>query len=325
MSYRGRRQKKYTLQILWIIAALTASAGLLIGYKLGFSEDNKNDESIVSAAGENVTVNIEHTPIPTEVLPTITPTIEPTPSLTPIPTVQGPFQVYDPNEGQNKEDTMSGNETEVAGEDDNVEEKEEQKMVALTFDDGPFPKVTNRILDLLEEYNAKATFFLMGDRVERFKETIQREYDEGHQVASHTYSHKDLTKLSKDKIKYEVEHTNDLLNEVIDVGDVYIRPPYGANNNLVRETVQVPMILWSVDSEDWKSKDKDIIYKEIMDHVQDGDIILMHDLYPTTADAMELVIPELIRQGYQLVTVEELFEAKKILPEGGKIYHNGRK
>ncbi|MDD5936853.1 MAG: polysaccharide deacetylase family protein, partial [Clostridiales bacterium] len=137
-------------------------------------------------------------------------------------------------------------------------------------------------------------------------------------------NHKNLTKLSAKDIKYEVERSNELINENADVGTSYIRPPYGAKSDDVMKNVNAPLIFWSVDSEDWKSKNKDAIYNMIMSNVKDGDIILMHDLYPTTADAMEKVIPELIRQGYKLVTVQELLEAKGITPEAGGVYYNAR-
>ena len=111
---------------------------------------------------------------------------------------------------------------------------------------------------------------------------------------------------------------------MISVGNVLLRPPYGEHNELVDKTVKVPMIAWSVDSEDWKSRNKDSIVKEVLDHVQDGSIVLMHDLYSTTADAVEYLVPELIKQGYELVTVSELFERKGIEIEAGKLYRNAK-
>lgn len=202
--------------------------------------------------------------------------------------------------------------------------KEEKKYLALTFDDGPYPKVTNRILDVLEENGAKATFFVMGNRLDTngdtYKDAVKRAYSLGCQIGNHTYSHKDLTKLSAKEIKKEVSRSNDCINAIAPMGDAVLRPPYGARNDTVYSTVKVPMITWSVDTEDWKSKDRDTIVKNILDTVSDGDIVLMHDLYESTADAVEVVVPKLIEMGYELVTVDELFEVKGVTLKAGSLY-----
>jgi peptidoglycan/xylan/chitin deacetylase (PgdA/CDA1 family) len=165
---------------------------------------------------------------------------------------------------------------------------------------------------------------MMGNRMTEYKSTVELVYESGNQVASHTYSHKDLTKLSKKELQYEVDYASECINNVVPVGDVFLRPPYGAKNDFVKANVGAPMIFWSVDSLDWSSRKADAVYKEIMDHVQDGDIIIMHDLYESTADAMEIVIPKLIEEGYQLVTVKELLEAKGIDIVDGNAYYYGR-
>ncbi len=204
------------------------------------------------------------------------------------------------------------------------EKEDNKKLVAFTFDDGPYPPVTKRILDVLQENGAKATFFVMGNRMGTYPDTVKSAYEIGCEIGNHSYSHENLTKLDTDKIIYEVEHSDDCIKEVISVGNVLLRPPYGEHNELVDKTVKVPMIAWSVDSEDWKSRNKDSIVKEVLDHVQDGSIVLMHDLYSTTADAVEYLVPELIKQGYELVTVSELFERKGIEIEAGKLYRNAK-
>lgn len=329
MNQRGRkRRKRYTLQILWIVAALIASTSLLLGYKLGISDQKEKESSIVNAAEQPkdlladtlLTLTPTLQPILTSA-PTIAPTIitpTVTPSPEPEPTPQGPYQVYDPGT-QEQEVTP----TPVVDENEKPVE-ETEKMIALTFDDGPYPPVTDRILKILREYNSHATFFVMGSRVETYQDTLVQAHEDGNQIGNHTFNHKDLTKLSVEDIKYEIQYANKKINQSAKVGEAYLRPPYGAKNDIVKETVGVPMIAWSVDTLDWKTKNADSIYKEIMSTVKDGDILLMHDLYPSTADAMEKVIPELIRQGYKLVTVQELLEARGITPEAGVVYYNAR-
>jgi peptidoglycan/xylan/chitin deacetylase (PgdA/CDA1 family) len=154
---------------------------------------------------------------------------------------------------------------------------------------------------------------------------VELVYESGNQIASHTYSHIDLTSLSIKEMKHEVNYSNKCINSIVPVGETYLRPPFGRKNDLMKENVGVPMIFWSLDTLDWSSRDADAIYKEIMNSVQDGDILIMHDLYPSTADAMELVVPKLIEEGYQLVTVKELLEAKGIDIVDGNVYYNGRK
>lgn len=225
-------------------------------------------------------------------------------------------------ENENSEEKQDAS---IDNADKNEEEsKEEKKYLALTFDDGPYPKVTNRILDVLEENGAKATFFVMGNRLDTngdtYKDAVKRAYSLGCQIGNHTYSHKDLTKLSVNEIKKEVSRANENINAIVPMGDAALRPPYGARNDKVYSTVNVPMITWSVDPEDWKSKDRDTVVKNIMDTVSDGDIVLMHDLYESTADAVEIVVPKLIEMGYELVTVDELFEVKGVTLKAGSLY-----
>ncbi len=338
---RGRgRRRNHSFQIIWGIVAIIVIIGLFVGYKLGFSENNQ-DETIVNAAdnpSNGVDISITLTPT-VEVTMTPTPIIIPTqvvePTATTIPTPQIPNQIDANQEQVNVEDDIvtippleEQLEKEPTQEPTQEPEKEPtqevQKMVALTFDDGPYPPVTERIVNILKENESHATFFILGNRVDTYPETVKLLFEEGHQIGNHTYSHKDLTKLKVNEIEYEVTHSNDLINDNANIGDAYLRPPYGAKSDKVKSSVKVPLIFWSVDSMDWSSKNKNKIFKEIMDTVKDGDIILLHDLYPTTADAMELVIPELISQGYKLVTVQELLEAKGITPEGGEMYYNAR-
>ena len=197
-------------------------------------------------------------------------------------------------------------------------------MIALTFDDGPTTKVTNRILDTLKKYDSRATFYVVGNRLSNYNETLQRIVNENSELGSHTFNHKSLTLLHPKDIKKELSAVDDYLDTLFKDYTTTLRPPYGAVNELVADKVGKPMIFWSVDTEDWKNRDCKTIVRNVLNHVKDGDIVLFHDLYESTADAIEIIVPKLIEEGYQLVTVSEMFEAKGITLENGKSFYYAR-
>ncbi len=349
MRRRRRRNRKllYALQISWIVLAVTATIVMITQSRKWFGTGDNTDSTVVNAEG---TVDNEkkgdsndfdedssggiHTGTPT-IEPTITPTIIPgangeggltgTPSVTP---GAGEGEKSD-NQGESSSPIVTtipgenGGSSASSGNSDRVIDPE-KPMVALTFDDGPYPPVTKKILETLEKYDSRATFFVMGNRIDTYSETAKLVFDAGSQIGNHSYSHKDLTKLDKKGIEHEVDYSNECINKIVDVGDTFLRPPYGAKNDKVSEYVKVPMIGWCVDTLDWKSRDKNAVFEEVKKSVSDGAIILMHDLYPSTADAVELIVPWLIDQGYQVVTVKEMFDAKGIELEAGKIYHSAK-
>lgn len=192
-------------------------------------------------------------------------------------------------------------------------------MVAITFDDGPNHN-TIKILDILEHYGSKATFFLLGSKITENEKTIQRMKKLGMEIGNHMYSHKLLTKMKKEKIQEEIKKVDDLVFDAISQYPTLIRPSYGSYNKKVKSVVDRPIIIWNIDTLDWKSHNSKRIYQHIIQNVDDGDIILMHDIYSATANAMEMVVPKLLDMGYQLVTVSELFYYKKIELEQGKVY-----
>lgn len=196
----------------------------------------------------------------------------------------------------------------------------DQPMIALTFDDGPYTSVTNRILDVLEEYEVKATFFVVGSRLDFYSDTLKRIEETGCEIGNHTYSHRNLNELDAEGIKEEINSTQELLNSYVTGAGRLVRPPYGNANETVQAAVKAPMINWSLDSEDWKSRDADAVIQMVLEHVQDGDIILMHDLYEATAEAVEYLVPELVARGYRLLTVSELFAEKNQELIGGTVY-----
>lgn len=198
-------------------------------------------------------------------------------------------------------------------------EAPEGAKIALTFDDGP-GIYTDRLLDALEKNNAKATFFMVGKNISDFPDTISRMEQLGCELGNHTYSHKDLTSLSEDELRNQVEDVNYSLNELLGHGAGLVRPPYGSVNDTVRQDVSYPLILWSLDTEDWKTLDTQTTVRNVFEHVTDGDIVLMHDIHEPSVAAAEILIPELIKKGYQLVTVSELAQDKGIALEAGQVY-----
>ena len=195
-------------------------------------------------------------------------------------------------------------------------------MVALTFDDGPNPKTTGRVLDALEKHDAVATFFVLGNRAENNAEILQRMFMIGCQIGNHSYSHPDLSKMSAENVAIQVNTTSEIVKNATGEETKIVRPPYGAYKKTTIAAVGKPFILWSVDTLDWKSRNADSVFNVVMSKVSDGDIILMHDIYPSTADAAERIIPALISNGYQLVTVEELSKYKNKPMDNNSSYTN---
>ena len=195
-------------------------------------------------------------------------------------------------------------------------------MLALTFDDGPSAN-TDRLLNAFATYGGKGTFYLVGNMVENRQETVKRMAVEGHEVAGHSWNHRQLTKLDGEELTAQFMNTRAKIYDVTGIDAVTMRPPYGAFNDAVKAKAKelgITMIYWSVDTLDWKNKNADMVYQAVMEGAKDGAIILCHDLHKTTVDAMERAIPDLIAQGYQLVTVSELLTRNGGELEAGKVY-----
>lgn len=193
-------------------------------------------------------------------------------------------------------------------------------MVALTFDDGPQPSVGNRIMDCLAQYGGKATFFMVGERVDSYKTEVQRMVAEGHEVANHTMNHKYLQKLGAAQIQAQVNNGNDAIQAACGVRPTLLRLPGGNHNATVLANAGMPMIQWNVDTLDWKTRNADKTVAAVLNHVKDGDIILMHELYGATGDAVARIVPELHKRGFQMVTVSQMAAAKGRSLEAGKLY-----
>ena len=198
-------------------------------------------------------------------------------------------------------------------------------MIALTFDDGP-SDVTEQILDALEQHGAVATFYVVGNLVERHRDIVSRAFMMGNEIANHSWSHPFLTKLSEEAIRTQLQDTNDAIEAVTGTAPVTMRPPYGDVNQRALGVITdmgLPVILWSVDPWDWRYRDADHIYEYVMENAEDRDIVLMHDLYESTAEAAIRLIPALIAEGFQLVTVTELMYYSGITLEPGIEYKSG--
>lgn len=195
-------------------------------------------------------------------------------------------------------------------------------MIALTFDDGPQTTSGGRILDTFAAYGQRATFFLVGDRIPSRAAEVQRMIAEGHEIGNHTYSHKYLNKCDAAAIRSQVAKCNETVAATTGVGPALMRLPGGNKNSTVLANVAMPIILWNVDTLDWKYRNADHVNGAVIGRVKDGDIVLMHELYGSTATAVETIVPTLVSQGFQLVTVSELAQFKGYALAPGQIYYS---
>ena len=186
----------------------------------------------------------------------------------------------------------------------------ESNTVAMTFDDGPHPKLTPRLLDLLKERGIKATFFVIGKCVAEYPDIAKRIVDEGHEIANHTWNHPQLPKLSPTAFAAEITQTNEAIKQATGILPVTMRPPYGAINagitKRLNEEYGLSVILWSVDPQDWKIRKADHVSSHIIKNAAPGSIILAHDIHASTIDAMPAALDALQAKGYKFVTVSEL-------------------
>ena len=202
--------------------------------------------------------------------------------------------------------------------------EDEIKYVALTFDDGPSPRCTPQLLDGLEARDVRATFFVVGCQVEKDPDIVVRMAAEGHQVGNHSYDHKELDKLSVREAAEDMEKNDALLRRLLGAGDYWVRPPYGLLSESERQALAVPVIGWSLDTEDWKSKNTEKILDILYRQVSDGDIILLHDRYLNSVSAALQAIDHLQQQGYRFVTVSELLAIRGIEAVPGMTYRCAR-
>ncbi len=197
----------------------------------------------------------------------------------------------------------------------------EKPVIALTFDDGPSRQITPQIVEVLEEYGAKATFCVVGNRLQKNMDIGELIFESGSELIGHSWDHSYLTKLGTSSVEKQLLDTSALIEEITGAVPVFHRPPYGAVNSRVRnvsEGLGMSLLMWSVDPKDWKTRDAEITYEHILENVTEGCIILCHDLYESTLELVKMLVPELLDRGYRFVTISELFSETEIVP--GKVY-----
>ncbi|WNR46793.1 polysaccharide deacetylase family protein [Paenibacillus roseipurpureus] len=196
----------------------------------------------------------------------------------------------------------------------------DEKVIALTFDDGPHPSQTPQILDLLKQYHAKATFFVVGNKIKLYPDVLKREVDEGHEIANHTYTHAFLSKRTN--MKKEINKTDEIIYSVAGIRCHLFRPPGGFYNerlvNIVKQEGH-KMIMWSwhLDPRDWSTPGVNKIVNKVLNNSSSGDIVLFHDYVEgktQTIEALQEILPELEKRGYRFVTVSELLTYRKAVP-----------
>ena len=199
---------------------------------------------------------------------------------------------------------------------------QQKPMIALTFDDGPKAGVTDWLLDELEKRNVKVTFFLIGSQADipENRETIRRMAEDGHQIGCHTYHHVQMTTLSENQQKQEILQWYQAVSSIIGDFSYAVRPPYGCVNNAVCRSLNVPVILWSVDTEDWTGKSAGEIADYVISEAKDGDIILLHDIFEESVQGAVMALDDLMRRGYTFVTVNDLLADRDIAIQSGKVY-----
>lgn len=181
-----------------------------------------------------------------------------------------------------------------------------KKYIALTFDDGPSDKTTPKVLEILKSQNVPATFFMLGQQVERFPQIAKQIKDEGHELGDHSYSHPNLVELSEEEIRNQIENTEIAIYKATGALPKTVRPPYGSVNTAIAPIIGLPISQWSIDSLDWKTHNAQKITTEIRNHAFNGGIVLMHDIHPETVEALPTVINNLRKDGYEFLTLSQI-------------------
>lgn len=213
-----------------------------------------------------------------------------------------------------------GEEATPAGAGAVVQVPEKPPLVALTFDDGPRADTTVRLLEGLALREVPATFFLVGECIPNNEDLIRTMAAAGHQIGVHTYDHVRITQLTRTEYDLQVGRTRELLTRILGEQDLWLRPPYGIVDPTVTQWADGPLVLWSVDPEDWKDRNVERITSAVVEEAEDGDIILLHDIYDSSVDAALDIVDALQERGFCFVTVEQLMELRQVEPERGVLY-----
>ena len=202
-----------------------------------------------------------------------------------------------------------------------VELPGEPKLVAITFDDGPHAVNTGRLLEILALREIPATFFLVGERLAGNEDLVREMAAQGHQIGVHTWDHIMLDEtVEAQEFVRQMTQSRAALEEILGEGEYWLRPPYGIMTPQLQRLEEGPLIIWSVDPEDWKDRDTERIVQYVLDRVRDGDIILMHDMFDASVEAAAEICDALSERGYCFVTVEQLMELRGVEPQAGRRY-----
>lgn len=188
----------------------------------------------------------------------------------------------------------------------------DRKVVAFTFDDGPNPNTTPTLLTELNKRGINASFFMLGRNAEKYPEVVKMVDQNGFEIGSHTYQHRNLKRISNEEQSYEINQTKNIIHRIIGKNPTSIRPPYGNYNDVTLSYIDTPIILWNVDTLDWKYRDANATYQNSIDQIEDGSIVLFHDIYYASIDAAIRMADELYMRGYLLLSVKELARAKQV-------------
>ena len=194
----------------------------------------------------------------------------------------------------------------------NIDSLKNKKLIALTFDDGPTWELTENFIKELDKRNAKVSFFMVGERAMNQEKLVKLIHSKGHTIGSHTYDHKNLNNLEDEEIEFEINYTNQILENIIGEKIKYIRPPYGIYTKELLNKFNMTFILWNKDSLDWKKKDTKKVKEYLVNNLEDGDIFLLHDLYKTTIEGVLEAIDELQKDNFAFVSIDELAKLKNI-------------
>ncbi|WP_159543739.1 polysaccharide deacetylase family protein [Streptococcus halichoeri] len=185
--------------------------------------------------------------------------------------------------------------------------RENRKVIALTFDDGPDAETTPQVLNILAKYHAVGTFFMIGSKVAGHEALVKKVYDQGNEIGNHTWTHPNLTLLSPDQVKAEINQTNQVLEKITGKKPVFLRPPYGATNERVKEITGMEQAMWTVDTRDWENHSTQGIMTNLKNQAGPNGVVLMHDIHQTSVNALPSVIEYLQSQGYSFVTLSQLY------------------
>lgn len=218
--------------------------------------------------------------------------------------------------------TKSSPEIDKLNIDDNTYKIDPTKpLVVFTFDDGPSLETTPKMLDVFKENKVHTTFFVLGYKLYGKDDILKRMINEGHDIGNHSYSHKSYNDIEDEEVLFQIDTTNELIKGITGYDPIYVRPPYGNANKRVQELIEYPIILWNTDPRDWEVRNTEIIVENVLNELKENmTTIVTHDIYPTTVEALEILLPELYARGYQVVSVTEANNISGKELEKGKLY-----